>query len=169
MDTPDRPRSQAGEMRELRVVDAAELAAAYAAARYAVALDGDAIALHVGQPATDLEAYWPLARYGFVTAWNPASVPQSDAANEAANAQLVARLDALSLPRQPANAYDAGGGWCESGWVVGDIDPELLDRLGREFGQAGVLAWERGEPVRLRMLMPRPGRCPDAPGIDWAG
>ena len=103
MDTPDRPRSQAGEMRELRVVDAAELAAAYAAARYAVALDGDAIALHVGQPATDLEAYWPLARYGFVTAWNPASVPQSDAANEAANAQLVARLDALSHQPPPAS------------------------------------------------------------------
>ena len=33
MDTPDRPRSQAGEMRELRVVDAAELAAWTAVAR----------------------------------------------------------------------------------------------------------------------------------------
>ena len=40
-------------MRELQVVDAAELATAYAAARYCVALDGDTFALRVGEPALE--------------------------------------------------------------------------------------------------------------------
>jgi len=156
-------------MRELQIVNAAELAAAYARAEYAVALDGDALLLRVGRPAQDLEAYWPARQYGFITAWNPASVPHSDAANEAANAALLARLDAIGVPRHPAHAYDKDGHWCEAGWLVGDVDEALLDRVGREFGQAGVLAWTFGEPVRLRMLMPRPAQPVPEPCIDWAG
>ena len=39
-------------MRELQVVDASELAAAYAAAHYAVVLDGDTVPLRVGHPAS---------------------------------------------------------------------------------------------------------------------
>ena len=41
-------------MRELQIVDAAELATAYAAAEYVVVLDGDALPLRVGEPASDL-------------------------------------------------------------------------------------------------------------------
>jgi len=142
--------------RELRILDAAGLATAYALAEYAVVLDGDALRLTVGERAHDLEAYWPAQRYGFITAWNPRSVPQSDTANETANAALVARLDALGVSRQLAHAFDKDGQWREAGWLVADVEPSLLDLLAREFGQAGVLAWAFGEPVRLRMLMPRP-------------
>ena len=156
-------------MRELRIVDAAELAAAYARAHYAVVLDGDALAIHVGEPAQDVEAYWPMRRYGFITAWNPASVPHSDSANETANALLVARLDAMGLARQRAHAFDKNGEWREAGWLVGNIDASLLDLLGREFSQAGVLAWAAGQSVRLRMLMPQPPACGAyIDGIDWA-
>ena len=170
MDAPDRESSKTVAMRkQLQVVDAGELAHAYIQARYAVALDGDALALHVGHRAIDVEAYWPLKRYAFITAWNPASVPHSDTANETANAMLAARLDALGLPRQLAHAYDAHGQWCEPGWVVGDIEPPLIDLLGREFGQAGVLAWAFGEKVQLRMLLPRPGNAPDTEWIHWVG
>lgn len=158
-----------GGMHELRIVDAAELAAAYAQAHYAVALDGDALAIHVGEPARDVEAYWPMRRYGFITAWNPASVPHSESANETANALLVARLDAMGLPRQQAHAFDKDGDWREAGWLVGGIEVPLLDLLGREFSQAGVLAWAAGEPVRLRMLVPQPPRATRIDGIDWAG
>ena len=70
-------------MRELQIVDAAELAAAYATADYVVVLDGEPMPLRVGEPATDLEAYVPASRYAFITAWNPASQPRSDSANEA--------------------------------------------------------------------------------------
>lgn len=167
MDAPGRESRNTVRMRELRIVNAVELAAAFAGAEYAVVLDGDALALHVGERAVDVEAYWPMRRYGFITAWNPASVPHSDAANETANALLVARLDAMGLCRQPAHAYDARGGWREAGWLVGDIDETLIDLLGREFGQAGVLAWALGEPVRLRMLMPRPAKAKATDCIDW--
>jgi hypothetical protein len=156
-------------MRELQIVTAAELAAAYARAEYAVVLDGDALALRVGELARDLEAYWPARRYGFITAWNPASVPHSEAANETADAALVARLDTIGVSRLPAHAYDKGGAWREAGWLVADVEESLLDLLAREFGQAGVLAWAFGEPVRLRMLMPRPHQPVHEASIDWAG
>ena len=155
-------------MRELHIVNAAELAEAYSQAEYAVVLDGDALSIRVGEPARDVEAYWPASRYAFITAWNPASLPHSDAANETANAALVARLDAIGASRQPAHAFDKDGLWREEGWLVGDVEDALLDLLAREFSQAGVLAWSFGEPVRLRMQMPRPGGAEERGCIDWA-
>lgn len=143
-------------MHELRIVDAAELATAYAAAEYVVVLDGDPLPLRVGEPARDLEAYVPASRYSFITAWNPASEPRSDAANEAADALLVAQLDTLGASRHAGWAQDAAGRWREPGWLVAGLDESAVLRLAQEFGQAGVLDWEAGEPVRLRMLAPRP-------------
>jgi len=149
-------------MRELQVVNATELANAYAVAQYAVGLDGDILPLRVGEPATDLEAYWPARRYAFITAWNPASQPPSDTTNQAADAQLVARIDALGAARQAAWAEDGGGQWRESGWLVANLDLPSIEKLARQFGQAAVLAWQRGEPVRLRMLLGRPADAPEA-------
>ncbi|WP_342315263.1 DUF3293 domain-containing protein [Lysobacter sp. FW306-1B-D06B] len=153
-------------MRELQIVDAAELATAYAAAEYVVVLDGDSLPLRVGEPALDLEAYAPAPSYAFITAWNPASQPRSDTANEAADALLVAQLDGLRVIRHAAWAQDLTGEWREPGWLVVGLDDDTLLRLALEFGQAAVLHWRAGEPVRLRMLMPRPlGR--DAAHTDW--
>ena len=154
-------------MRELQVVDAAELASAYALADYVVSLDGDVLRLRVGEPAADLEAYWPAERYLFITAWNPASLPPSDSTNQDADAALVARIDALGAARQAAWAEDGSGGWREPGWLVADLDPATAERLAREFGQAAVLAWQRGEPVRLRMLLGRPPNAGTATFTDW--
>lgn len=154
-------------MRKLQIVNAAELAIAYAVADYAVVLDGDTFALRVGEPAPDLEAYWPAAHYAFITAWNPASEPRSDAANETADALLVAQLDAAGVIRQAAWAEDPHGDWREPGWLVADLDPGTRDLLAYEFGQAGVLAWQRGEPVRLRMMMPRPADAAVSASTDW--
>jgi len=160
-------------MRELQVVDASELATAYAAARYAVRLDGDTLPLRVGQPAPDLEAYWPANGYTFITAWNPASEPHSDEANQTADALMVAQLDAAGVQRLAAWAEDPDGEWREPGWLLADLDNDLVDRLAHEFGQAGVLRWQRGEPVRLRMLVERPrdGRMATAAAgfTDWVG
>lgn len=155
-------------MRELHVVDACELATAYAAAHYAVVLDGDAIGLRVGDPAGDVEAYWAARRYAFITAWNPASRPLSDEANNLADARLEARLEALDLSFHPAWASDHDRQWRESGWLVADLVLPLLDTLACEFGQAGVLYWEHGEPVRLRMMLERPAGYAGGPHTDWA-
>lgn len=153
-------------MRELRIVNAVELAIAYAAAEYVVVLDGDALPLRVGLPASDLEAYWPASRYAFITAWNPASQPRSESANQAADALLVNKLDAAGAVRHPAWAQDPTGHWREPGWLLGGIDEAELLRLALEFGQAAVLAWQPGEPVRLRMLMPRPPAPASAAPVD---
>ena len=154
-------------MRELHVVDACELATAYAAAHYAVVLDGDAIALRVGEPACDVEAYWAARSYAFITAWNPASRPLSEEANNLADARLVARMDVLGLAFHPAWASDHDRQWRESGWLIADVEPVLLDALAAEFGQAGVLYWEHGEAVRLRMFLRCPGGSPEQPFVDW--
>lgn len=143
-------------MRELQVVDAIELAAAYGVAEYSVKLDGDTFPLRVGEPATDLEAYWPARSYVYITAWNPASRPHSETTNRNADASLVAQIDAMGVLRQAALAQDGSGGWSEAGWLVADLDLPSAERLAREFAQSAVLAWQRGEPVRLRMLMQRP-------------
>lgn len=159
-------------MRELTVVNAAELATAYAAARYAVVLEGDVLALQVGRPATDLEAYWPAGRYVFITAWNPASEPRSDTANATADALLLAQIDHYRAARLPAWAESPDGQWREPGWLLADLDGDTADRLAIEFGQAAILAWQRGEPVRLRMLMEQPSDAGDganAACIDWIG
>lgn len=143
-------------MRTLQVVDASELAAAYASAHYAVALDGDSLPLRVGVPASDLEAYWPAERYAFITAWNPASEPHSDTANQTADALLVAQLDAAGVQRHAAWAEGPDGEWNEPGWLLADLDGTTTELLAHEFGQAAILSWQRGEPVRLRMLLERP-------------
>ncbi|UHQ21650.1 DUF3293 domain-containing protein [Lysobacter sp. 5GHs7-4] len=156
-------------MREIQIVDAAELAALYAAAAYAVVVDGDAIALRVGEPTPDLEAYLPADTYVVISAWNPASEPRSDAANEAADAALVARLNAAGIARQPAWGSAPDGQWREPGWLLTDIDQAAADRLALDFGQAAVLCWRRGQPVRLRMLLAPPAAVGAAAHVDWAG
>jgi len=160
-------------MRTYRVVDAVELACAYASAVYSVALDGDTVPLRVGQPAADLEAYWPARSYAFLTAWNPASQPHSDEANRTADGLLVAELDAAGIARLAACAQSPDGQWREPGWLLADAQDPLVERLAQAFGQAGVLSWPCGTPVRLRMLTgcPQPAGLaePVARHIDWAG
>lgn len=154
-------------MRELQVVNAAELAAAYAAADYSVLLDGETLPLRVGDCAADLEAYWPARCYLFITAWNPASEPHSDTANETADALLAGRLEEAGTARHPAWAEDPSGDWREPGWLLANLEPDHCLRLAQEFGQAGVLMWERGQPVRLRMMVARPAHAAASSCVDW--
>jgi len=155
-------------MRELQIVDAAGLAAAYAGASYCVLLDGETLPLRVGQPATDLEAYWPAQCYLFITAWNPASLPRCDVANATSDARLVARLDAAGAARQPAWAEGLNSDWREPGWLLANLERDYGLALAQEFGQAGVLMWERSQPVRLRMMVARPANAASLDFIDWA-
>ena len=157
-------------MRALQVVDAMELAQAYAAAEYRVAHGADEVRLQVGKRAERLDAVCGASHHAFITAWNPASDPRPDDANVAADARLVARIESLGLGRHPARAQSPDGRWREPGWVLCDAGTDLALELAREYGQAGVLAWARGEPVRLCMLAPRPlraGSAAPASGILW--
>lgn len=147
--------------------DPSALAEAYRNARYGVSLDGDRFDLRVGARTRDLEAYWPAARYVLLTAWNPRSLPQPAEANRLADDLLRERLRQAGVLHARAWASAEDGAWHEDGWLLGGIAFDEAHALAREFSQAGVLAWTRGEPVRLHMLLPRPPHAPPADWIEW--
>ncbi|HEY4555286.1 MAG TPA: DUF3293 domain-containing protein [Lysobacter sp.] len=154
-------------MHRFQLVDAVQLARAYASACYAADAGGGVHPVRVGDAAAGLESAWPAPCYAFITAWNPVSVPRGETENRSADAQLRARLAEAGAQRLPMRAEDAGGCWAEPGWLVGGLDAAKVDALAREFGQAGVLFWEASRPVRLRMLLTPPRNAPELPFVDW--
>ncbi|MBB6064594.1 DUF3293 domain-containing protein [Pseudoxanthomonas broegbernensis] len=144
-----------------------ELLGAYLAALYRVRLDGGEMALRIGQPAPPVLAHaLPAASWTLVTAWNPQSVPRDEASNHAAGAALEAELHARGLAVLPAEAGDADDGWHEPGLLVADVPAREADAIARRYGQAGLLHWRMGQPVRLRMYRPRPPGD-RTPHVDW--
>lgn len=147
----------------------AALATAYALAHYFVTIGHREWLFGVGQPAVDVERELGAGHYLFITAWNPPSAANSMADNLAADERLQARLKEAGFRHHSALGCNAQGGAVEYGWVVLEMPLESGDALAREFGQAGTLYWKRGEPVRLRMLSPRPADLAEQAHIDWAG
>jgi len=145
----------------------AALLQAYLAAAYRVRLADGWQPLRIGEPAPALAQCLPARAWTLVTAWNPQSLPQAAAANAAADAALQSALDAAGLRRLPATGGDAAGTWHEDGWLVADLPAAQADRLAQRLGQAGVLHWRHGEPVRLRMYRPRPAGIDAPPWVDW--
>jgi hypothetical protein len=145
------------------------LATAYALAHYFVTIGHREWLFGVGQTAADIERELGAQHYLFITAWNPPSKPATSAENLAADERLQARLKEAGFRHHSALGCNAQGGAVEYGWMVLDVPLEGGDALAREFGQAGTLYWQRGEPVRLRMLSPRPAVIDDQPHIDWVG
>jgi hypothetical protein len=149
--------------------DTAALAAAFTSAHYLVPGLGDAGRMHVGVQATALESRAPAAGYAFITAWNPDSASASRIDNDCADGELVAELDRLHARRSRAHAQDDQGGHREDGWLVLDLPVQDIDRLARRFGQDGVLTWQAGQPVRLRLYHDEPEDAADMLWVDWAG
>jgi Protein of unknown function (DUF3293) len=150
--------------------DPARLAAAFARSHYRAVAAGETIALHVGTEATPLQTAWPARGYAFITAWDSDSERASRSDNERADGALVAELQRLHVDRLRAWAEDAQGGHHEEGWLVRDLPLETLDRLARRFGQDGVLAWDAGTPVRLRLYHAAPdAAAARMPFVDWVG
>ncbi|AXK71742.1 DUF3293 domain-containing protein [Lysobacter sp. TY2-98] len=146
--------------------DPIELARAFARARYCVEFGETTIELGVGELAAEVEARVPASTYGFITAWNPDAESQPTRDNAASDDALAARLAALGVDARRTWAQAPDGEYREAGWLVAGLDADRADALGREFDQAGILAWLAGEPVRLHMLMPRPPGA-DLPHVDW--
>ncbi|WP_368565743.1 DUF3293 domain-containing protein [Pseudoxanthomonas sp. UTMC 1351] len=147
----------------------AQLAAAWAAAHYFVTIGRQEWLFHVGQSATDIERQLSADQYLLVTAWNPPPGEASRQANLDADERLRACLNAEHYVYHPALGCDGKGGATEHGWLVLNIPVERADALAREFRQGGILFWQRGEPVRLRMQWPCPAGFQDGGYIDWAG
>ena len=155
-----------GENREPQL---AALATAYALAHYFVTIGHREWLFGVGQHAVDVERELGAGHYLFITAWNPPSTANTVSENLAADERLQARLKEAGFRHHSALGCNAQGGAVEYGWIVLDVPLESGDALAREFGQAGTLYWQRGEPVHLRMLSPRPADLAEQPHIDWAG
>ena len=148
----------------------AELLAAYCDADYRWELDGEWHPLVVGRATHRLEQAFPQARrFGLLSAWNPQSVVLPDAINRAADEMLHAALLESGLPFRPGFSAARNRSWREPSWVVMDMALPVFDALTRRFGQLGTLAWQRGEPVRLRMHADRPGAITQHEHIDWLG
>lgn len=147
--------------------DPMALARAFAAARYRVDLGGEPLEFGVGERVAEIEGRLPASSYAFITAWNPDAESQSVRENSHADDALDARLDALGIERRRTWAQAPDGGHREAGWLLAGLAIDRADALGREFEQAGILAWLTGTPVRLHMLLPRPPDAPAMPNVDW--
>ena len=154
---------------EIQDEQLALLAADYALAHYFVTIGHREWLFGVGRLADDIERELGAEHYLFITAWNPASNAATVAENMAADERLQARIREGRFPHHSALGSNAHGGAVEYGWVVLDVPLETGDAWAREFGQAGTLYWKRNEPVRLRMLWPRPSGVADEAHTDWAG
>lgn len=147
--------------------DPVALARAFASAVYRADLGGEPVEFGVGRPAPAIEERLPASTYAFITAWNPDAERQPQGENARDDDALAARLQAAGVDHRRTWAQDAEGGHREAGWLVAGLPTERADALGREFEQAGILAWLAGGPVRLHMLVPRPAGAPDLPHVDW--
>ena len=147
----------------------AELARAYLQADYLVAVGRREWRFRVGACAHELESVLGAARYLFMTAWNPLSRDTGLVGNMHADQRLQVRLTQACFQHHSAFGGDAVGDHREHGWLVLDLPEATADLLAGEFGQAGVVYWQRGQPVRLRMQSPQPAQWQPHDCIDWTG
>lgn len=124
---------------------------AYRRSSYRVRLHrGGAAVIHVGQPLPrQLEPLAGNRDWGFLTAWNPRSQPQSVDDNRKAQRRLLADLHAnASWAIHPALGMGSDG-WREpSLWIVG-IPQTSLERLAARYDQN---AWLYGHGAGIAQL-----------------
>lgn len=154
---------------EVPEAERARLATAWAAAHYFVTVGRREWLFCTGLPAPEIERQLMADRYLFITAWNPPPGESAREANEAADERLQRRLREHGFSCHQALGCNSHGGAVEYGWLVLDADEAEADALAREFGQGGTLFWRAGEPVRLRMMWPRPPQADGQPHTDWVG
>lgn len=123
-----------------------ELIAAYQNALYTV---DDGPVLRIGEMETFLAAKG-VRSAAFVTAANPRGAERSQAANDAAMAQLRA---ALTWPCLEGQGRDPEGRWKpEASLLILGISRCEAEALGRRFEQNAIVFAETGKPVELVLL-----------------
>lgn len=145
---------------------------AYLAADYRWQHEGNWHDLRIGLPVPGAEmVYVGVQNFGLLSAWNPYSVERSEELNRDADQALHQALVTRGTRCVPAFSSAADRSWREPSWLAMDLPLADLDAMGRRFGQLGVLAWRRGEPVRLRLLLARPAGISLGLGeethVDW--
>ena len=132
-------------------------------------LDGDALQLRVGERAAGsggvLAGTALCVHHGLESGFDPAFGHRQ---RDRRRWPWCRSWMPSAWPVSPHTPTTTDGEWREPGWLVMDLDEQRCSNLlAREFGQAGVLDWAFGEPVRLRMLLPSPRAHGAAAHIDW--
>lgn len=123
--------------------------AAYTAARYRVFADPPFV-LRVGERSAELDALLALHAadtWAFITACNPGSVLLSAEGNAERMVRLRARL--TTFITYPGESSDEHGDWAEPSLLVVGIRRTEVMEVARAFGQAAILAGDRGGPAEL--------------------
>ncbi len=133
----------------------AETVAAYLAAEYRFWGERPLV-LSIGRPNRDLVAIYGdrgVSSVAVITAWNPRGLIAPPTGNHAAQAALVARLDALGLAHEPGQGADPAGVWApEDSRIVFGIARQAAARLGDEFAQNAVV-WADADAVPKLLLL----------------
>lgn len=126
---------------------------AYRATRY-IAIDGNReVVAMIGLRSPgldDLLLRHHVGEAAFVTAWNPRSIPQPPALNEAAHARLTMELDAAGVRWLPHRGDGADPAWsAEHGVLALGLDETSATAMALRHGQNAVVVVEAGAALRL--------------------
>ena len=146
MEEPELPRESPGE---------AELWEAYRRTTFeAQTKDGEILVrIRIGENCAELETL--LVEQGldcwvFITAWNPGLQRPGDQVNQSQNCALYADLVSLGTPLFPGQGRGEDPAWePEESFLVLGIDVERGTELAQRYGQAAIVAGERGKLARL--------------------
>ncbi len=129
--------------------------AAYLAAEYRFWGERPLV-LRIGRASHDLAAVCrdrEVSSAAVITAWNPRGLIVSPGDNHAAQAALIARLDALGLAHEPGQGADPDGVWApEDSRLVFGVDRQAAAGLAADFDQNAIV-WMGADAVpKLLML-----------------
>lgn len=135
------------------------LLAAYRNTDYRVRLPaGGTASLRIDRPLpTALRALVADRPWGFITAWNPGSVPAPRTANRAAQRRLLVELRAMPDVKAIRPAIGVGlQDWREPSLFVVGATPDALDALCRRYDQLACLTGLGPGKASLRWTAPTP-------------
>lgn len=134
-----------------------ELLVAYAATRFEAETPEGLIVLWIGRRNEALARLYRVTgtqSAAYITAWNPASVPQGEERNRSAHMELLQSLNAAQCHYYEGFGRDPAGQWpAERSVLVLGISEERACSLGRQFGQAAIVLAAANAVPALRWLM----------------
>jgi hypothetical protein len=133
------------------------LLAAYRRTRFCVDTAQGRIVIRVGATHPELDAILRTTgceEWAYVTAFNPGSVPLSDAENDARQRELEQAVRQLGHRTLPGEGIGDDGIWPpEPSVLVLGIELEKAIQLGRRFGQRAIVYGQLGGVAALEICM----------------
>ncbi|MEW5302840.1 MAG: hypothetical protein WDW36_005583 [Sanguina aurantia] len=90
--------------------------------------------------------------WGFITAWNPLSLPREETLNLSAQRSLASSLKDLPDSRVLPAIGIGSNGWSEPSFFVTGSSTSVLDILASEYRQNAYVYGQGASPAQLRML-----------------